>query len=439
MRSYFFIFIFTMISIISCQQEIEDYEKLVNSPAILHASMEKFTDVIVHDIFSPPVASRNYLYPSIAAYEIIRYEKEDSPSFVGQLKDLENLPSPDSDLEISLPLAALHSFHLVGKQLIFSEDTLNVFHDKFLNDLTTQGFPNKVMENSLAYGKQMSESILAWANSDNYKETRSYPKYSVDYDLNTWKPTPPAYMTAIEPHWNQMRTLVLDSATQFVPQGPTAFDLDKDSKFYKELMEVYDAVANASDEEEEIANFWDCNPYKMNQTGHVMFATKKITPGGHWIGITKIACMNTESDLYESLRAYAMCSVALFDGFISCWDEKYRSKLIRPETVINEHIDENWLPLLQTPPFPEHTSGHSVISTAAAEVLTGIFGDDFSFDDDTELQYGLPIRSFESFKDASAEAAVSRLYGGIHYRPAIDYGVEQGEKVGKFILENVKI
>ena len=204
-------------------------------------------------------------------------------------------------------------------------------------------------------------------------------------------------------------------------------------------MEVYEVVKNATAEETEIASFWDCNPFALNVTGHVMHATKKISPGGHWIGITRIACEKTNSDFLKSSYAYALTSIALADGFISCWDEKYRSKLVRPETVINENIDPDWVPLLQTPPFPEHTSGHSVISRAAAIALTSIFGDNFAYEDDVELEYGLPIRKFNSFLHASEEAAISRLYGGIHYRPAIDDGVEQGEKVGKFVVENLKL
>ena len=170
-----------------------------------------------------------------------------------------------------------------------------------------------------------------------------------------------------------------------------------------------------------------------------MHATKKITPGGHWMSIAGIASRKADATFSKSVEAYALTSIALFDAFISCWDEKYRSVLVRPETVINENIDQDWVPLLQTPPFPEHTSGHSVISRAAALALTDIYGDNFSFSDDTEVQYGLPIRSFTSFKHASEEAAVSRLYGGIHYRPAIDYGVAQGEQVGKFVIENLDI
>src|SRR5690606_17311927 len=109
----------------------------------------------------------------------------------------------------------------------------------------------------------------------------------------------------------------------------------------------------------------------------------------------------------------------------------------RPETLINQHIDENWMPLLQTPPFPEYTSGHSVVSGAAAEVLTSIYGDDFSFDDDTETPFGLPVRSFNSFNEASAEAAISRMYGGIHYRAAIELGLKQGRGIGDLVIKKI--
>jgi hypothetical protein len=205
-------------------------------------------------------------------------------------------------------------------------------------------------------------------------------------------------------------------------------------------MEVYEAL-EAEDKEERlaIAKFWDCNPYVSHHTGHVMFATKKITPGGHWMGIAAIACKQDNADFMKSTQAYTLTSIALADAFISCWDEKYRSNLVRPETVINRHIDEEWAPALQTPPFPEYTSGHSVISRAAAIALTSIFGENFSYHDDVEEEYGLPARDFNSFIEASEEAAVSRLYGGIHYRPAIDNGVAQGEKVGKYVVANIKM
>tara|TARA_B100002051_G_C16360814_1_gene450976 strand:- start:183 stop:635 length:453 start_codon:yes stop_codon:yes gene_type:complete len=141
----------------------------------------------------------------------------------------------------------------------------------------------------------------------------------------------------------------------------------------------------------------------------------------------------------ESIYAYALVSIGLFDSFIVCWDEKYRSILVRPETLINQYIDEDWIPVLQTPPFPEYTSGHSVISRSAANILTFILGDNFNFLDTTEEIYGLPARNYDSFLQASDEAAISRLWGGIHYMPAITNGIDQGDRVSKFIIKNLDV
>jgi hypothetical protein len=246
-------------------------------------------------------------------------------------------------------------------------------------------------------------------------------------------------LEAIEPHWNQIRPLAIDSADQFVPEPPTDYDLNEGSVFYEEMMEVYDVGNQLTEEQIEIASFWDCNPYVMHTQGHVMFATKKITPGGHWIHIAETASRKAGEDMMGATATYALTSIALFDAFISCWDEKYRSNLIRPETVINNHIDELWTPVLQTPPFPEYTSGHSVVSGAGGIALTHRFGDNFSFVDSTEVKYGLTVRTFNSFIEASDEAAISRLYGGIHYRPAIENGITQGRALGRYLVSKIRL
>ena len=300
-------------------------------------------------------------------------------------------------------------------------------------------------EKSRDYGLEVADFIGQWMDKDNYKETRTMPKFSVySDDPSRWQPTPPAYMDAIEPNWNKIRPFTLDSAAQFKPAPPPVYSMEKDSKFFKELEEVF-TVSNEitakgdSSEEVQIAQFWDCNPYVSVTRGHLMFATKKITPGAHWIGITKIACRKNEFNFNSTVSAYTKTSIGIFEAFISCWDEKYRSNLIRPETLINKYFDDGWKPILQTPPFPEYTSGHSVVSGCASTVLTSIFGDNYQFDNDTENPYGLPVRSFESFNKAAAEAAVSRLYGGIHYRAAIDIGLEQGRQLGQFVVEKLNI
>ena len=414
-----------------------DHIKKIQDPELFHEAMQNLTDILVHDIFSPPVASRVYLYPSIAAYEIIaRYNPEEFNSLVGQVKELQEIPT-SNNTDINPQLAALFSFNAVGKALIFSEDKMEVFQEEFQQKLKSFKVPSQVVKASKTYGEEVASSILEWASGDMYNQTRTFPKYTIRDEDFFWKPTPPDYMDGIEPHWNKIRTLVLDSASQFAPKKPLPFDLTEGSSFQRQLQEVLDVGNNLTDEQIEIAKFWDCNPYVTHHRGHAMFATKKITPGGHWIGITAIATRQSKSSFEETINAYANVSIALFDAFISCWDEKWETLVVRPETLINQYYDEEWLPLLQTPPFPEYTSGHSVISRAAAVTLTDLFGANFNFTDTTELAYGLPERSYNSFFHASEEAAISRLYGGIHYMMAITEGVEQGQKIGNLIIKKL--
>lgn len=409
------------------------------NPVFLHRSVKQVTDVIVHDIFSPPVAARIYSYMSVAAYEAALPQYPQYQSMAGQLKGLEPVPQPDPGAEYCFELASVQAALKVGRALVFSEEKMDAFMSGLIQEYKECGMPSSVIERSIAYGNTVADHIMEWSSHDNYKQSRSFPKYTIDVeDPGTWKPTPPAYMDAIEPHWNKIRTVALDSAQQFTPPPPTAFSTDTNSKFYKEAYEVYEVGKNLTDEQREIALFWDCNPFVMNVKGHVMFATKKISPGGHWMNITSVVCKQSKADFMKSAEAYLRVSLALQEGFISCWDEKYRSRLIRPETYINQYIDENWVPLLQTPPFPEHTSGHSVISNASAVTLTRLFGDNFAFTDSTELEFGLTARRFNSFYHAAEEAAISRLYGGIHYRPAVEIGVDEGRAVGNFIYDRVR-
>jgi len=424
----------------SCQTATEPIEITAED---LHASVDKLTEVMVHDIFSPPVASRVYAYPNIGAYEIMALHNDEYRSLAGQVSDLSGIPQPDAGESMNYRLAALIAHMDLGRRLIFSEERVTSFRDSLYEVWEDQN-PGE-FRRARDYGLKVAEHIVQWMEGDNYNQTRTMSKFTVDTeDPARWQPTPPSYMEGIEPHWNKIRPFVIDSAAQFKPTPPPPFSMEAGSDFYNEVKEVYDIsneITEKGDTSEEvaIAQFWDCNPYVSVTRGHLMFATKKISPGAHWIGIAKIASRKTNSDFDDTLFAYTKTSIAITDAFISCWDEKYRSNLIRPETLINEYIDESWKPVLQTPPFPEYTSGHSVVSGAAAVALTDIFGEDFAFDDDTELKYGLPVRSFTSFNQAADEAAISRMYGGIHYRKAVEIGVKQGRDLGKFVIDHLEM
>jgi len=423
----------------SCQRPSTDFANQLHTPKHYHLALKKLTDIIVHDIFSPPVASRIYVYANIAAYEALLPAYPAYQTLAGQLKDLTPPPAPEIGSPVDFHLASLHALLVTGKALVFSEEKMEAFQEIFYAECRKFGVPIAVEKASLRYGETIARHILDWASRDNYKQTRSLPKYTLRPEDAFWKPTPPDYMEGVEPHWRTIRPLVLDSASQFQPSPAIPFDMKPGSAFWSQVQEVYTTGKNLGDEEMAIARFWDCNPFVSHVRGHAMFATKKISPGGHWIGITGIAAEKTESGFMETVAAYTCVSIGLFDGFISCWDEKWRSTVIRPESVINKFVDEDWVPLLQTPPFPEYTSGHSVVSNASAEILSTLYGETFNYRDTSEMEFGLPARTFDSFRGAAREASQSRLYGGIHYRQAIEEGVLQGQKVGNWVLEKVRM
>ncbi|MEO6286629.1 MAG: vanadium-dependent haloperoxidase [Dyadobacter sp.] len=407
------------------------------STQILHRAEKNLTRAIVHDIFSPPVASRIYLYANAAAYEVLALNNKQYNSLQGQTKDFPNVSAIPNAGKVNYELAAVYAFFKTGGKLIFSEHLLKDSMDVILADFREKDIA--VYDNSLKLGQMVSDSIIAWSTTDNYALTRKKRRYTYSKQKGKWTPTPPGYIDAVEPYWSQIRPVSLDSAGQFKPVPPPAYSTDTSSRFMKEVLEVYRSTQKLSKEEIAIASFWDCNPFYLNTQGHLNFATKKLSPGGHWISIVGQATEIAGKSWIETSATYLLTSIALFDGFISCWDEKYRSQLIRPETIINAYMDEKWRPFLQTPPFPEYTSGHSVISTAAAEVLTAVLGDNFGYDDYTETDYGLPMRHFSSFKNACNEAAISRLYGGIHYRSAIENGQLQGTGIGRQVLHKIKL
>lgn len=417
-------------------------KSIVVTPQDYQASIDNVTQIIIHDIFSPPVASRIYTYPNIAAFEVIAQHSKKYKSLQKQLNGLDSIPIMDEKTGINKNVAALVAHLEVSKALVFSEEKIEIYRDSLYS--SWKQINEHEFEVSKVYGLQVADHIKKWMAKDNYKQTRTMPKFSVfNSQPGRWQPTPPAYIEAVEPNWREIRTLVLDSAAQFKPSAPYAFSTDKNSPFFKQVMEVYQidkkirANGDASNEIA-IAQFWDCNPYVTVNQGHLMFAKKKITPGGHWMGITKIACKTAKADFEKTIYAYTVTSIGLFDAFISCWDEKYRSNVVRPETVINKNIDENWMPILQTPPFPEYPSGHSVVSTCSASLLSSVFGENFNYLDDSEKAYGLPDRKFKSFKEAAKEAAISRFYGGIHYRAAIENGIVQGKDIGDYIVSRVQ-
>ncbi len=404
---------------------------------ILHQNQDQLTQIIIYDVFSPPVASRIYVYSSLASYEAIRFSKKGNESITAKLNGFGKMPVPQEGKEYEYTLAATKAFFMVARNIkVFSVDSLDA-HENGVYKSYQDNLDDSVYARSVAFGESVAKVILARAKSDGYAASRGKPKHLGSTDAGKWRPTPPDYMDGVEWCWNTMRSMTLDTCSQFMPPRPPAYSTDTNSVFMKEAIEVQRIGDNLTEEEKIIARYWDDNPFVMEHSGHMMFGNKKITPGGHWMGIAAIAARQTNADPVKIAKSYALTAIALYDAFIVCWDEKYRSNVIRPVTVINELRDKNWQAFLQTPPFPEYTSGHSTITAAAATVLTKLYGDKFAFQDTSDLRYIGMQRHFNSFLEAAAEASISRVYGGIHYRNSVEQGAIQGKKVGALIVQKI--
>ncbi len=430
-----------VILLAACDKK-NDYQAIFSDPDIYSKTVFELNSVVMGNNFSPIVASRNYVYATIAAYEVMAAgNPSDYNSLGGQINGLGEVPKPDTTKKINYGFASLLAFWQLGQSVTFSENETTKYVDSLKKLALDHGMPKDEYNNSIAYADQVAKTIMDWSKKDNYLETRGMPAYTVKMDEpGRWIPTPPAYSEAMEPHWNLIRTLVMDSATQFRPPSPFTFNIkDPNSDYYKQVKKTLDSTREMTEEQKHIADFWDDNPFKLNVNGHLMFGTKKFSPPGHWLSIVGIAAEKAKSDYDFTVYAYAKTAIALFDAFIQCWEEKFRDNTVRPETVINNYFDPSWRPHLQTPPFPEYTCGHSTGSAAGAAVLTDIFGDNFSYTDTSELMFGIKSRSYNSFYEAAHENSKARFYGGIHFEHTCAISYEYGKKVGDLVSERLRM
>lgn len=415
--------------------------KEINWSKLYSEELFHITEVMVTDVASPPVAARIYAYTNLAPYLIA---KEFNGDFDHQdILSQTYLANQDWGIthpELNSPeFAAIYAMLKVGEAIMPSGYLLKERQKEWIEAaLKAKIINKKTLQAHLEFASQVAAKIMEVAKKDGYLQLSAFTRYTPQQGEGFWYPTPPAYISAVEPEWKTIRTFFIQNLEDYEATPMASFDMTEGSPFHTQLMEVYITTNELNEERKLIANFWDCNPFKVEFSGHMAIGVKKISPGGHWMGITGIAAEKSKLSFAETAYVHALVGMSLHDAFISCWKTKYDTDRIRPETVINQKIDQSWKPLLQTPPFPEYTSGHSVISSTSAIVLTGYFGDNFDFIDSSETYFGLPERPFKSFLSASEEAAISRLYGGIHFRDSIEEGVKQGQKIGEMIWKKVK-
>ncbi len=393
--------------------------------------------------FTPPVASRAFGYSGVTLYQAILAGMPNRKTLEGQLNGLEAdaLPKVEEGAEYHWPSVANAALARITAKLYANASSemsgkITALEESFTTDFLTD-VEGEVVNRSVAYGHAVADAIFEWSKTDGGHEgykTNFPTDYTPPSGEGLWVPTPRRGgdpQPALQPYWGQNRPFVLTPGTPndlSDPGAPPAYSVEPGSAFYIEAEEVYSAITNLTEEQRDIALYWADDPGKT------------CTPPGHSMSILTQCVDLTTKKLDFAAVSYAQIGMAVSDAFVACWESKYRYNLVRPITYIVNVIDPNYdynnLPV-NTPPFPEYTSGHSVQSGAAAEVLTSLFGDNFPFTDHTHDKLGYAARSFDSFNAFAEEAAISRLYGGIHYRAAIDNGVEQGKKIGAQVVQSI--
>ncbi|WP_229214412.1 vanadium-dependent haloperoxidase [Dyadobacter flavalbus] len=404
------------------------------SPQAIGQITSRMTDVMVHDVTNPPLGARFFAYACLAGYEVVAQNDTAYKSMHGVLNEYPEMQKPAVEA-YSYQLAAALAMIETAKKMQPSGMLHQKYQDQLIDSCRHAGFSDEVIAGSQEYAAAISKQILKYAKADRYNQISNFPRYEPEKATGSWYPTPPGYFPPVEPYFKTIRAFTLDSSSQFRPAPPAAFSENKNSEFFRLMKMNYDDQKEP--EHRVMAAFWDCNPFALENKGHLLVGMKKISPGAHWMGITSIACRQAKSDFSRTMLVTTSVAIGLMDGFMACWDEKYRSNRIRPETAIRKYIDPSWQPFLQTPPFPEYLSGHSVISSAAALILTHYFGDNFAYTDTVEEPYGLKPRKFRSFLAAAQESGMSRFYGGIHFMDAVTNGQKQGFQVGNWVLQTL--
>lgn len=391
---------------------------------------EELYNIVKAEKTTPPPASRIYGITAVALYESIVAGTEENRSLVGQLNDLTSVPQPQKNKKYHWPTIAnaaladtIRGLYPTVSQA--SLDAINNLERTFSSQLQAV-VPKPVYERSVEHGQAVATAIIDWAATDGFS-IHNNCLYVPAPVSGAWEPTPPFNPNPLQPCWGLIRPMVLTSGGECPPSGHPAFSI-AGSDFYAAGLEVYNVALGLTNEQKTIADFWSDGP---GATG---------TPPGHWIAIVSQIARNDGLLLAAAAEAYARVGIAVHDAFIQCWSTKYLSNLLRPVTYVNDNIDPGWRPYIATPGFPSYTSGHSTQSGAAARVLTNMFGIK-SFRDTTHTDHGMAPsqqpRTFDSFDEAAVEAAVSRLYGGIHFTFDNDRGLACGQCIGQAIHDRV--
>ena len=354
----------------------------------------------------PPIASRSLAILHVSIYDAVNGIARTNEPYLVQSS------APSSASREAAASAAAHK--ALVNLFPAAASSFDAVHTAIL-----AAIPNGPQKTAgIVWGEFVANQILAARANDGSDALVPPPDGS---GPGVWVPTPPAFAPYLLPQWGFVVPFGMSSSSQFRPPGPPSLNSQQYAADYNEVKEL-GALSGSTRtaEQTQIALFW------ADGAG-------TETPPGHWNSIAQIIAAGQGNTLEENARLFALLNIAMADAAICAWDAKYTFHFWRPVTAI-AFVEPllNWASFIVTPPFPDYVSGHSTFSGAAATVLPLFYGtEDLPFTTGSDFLPGV-TRSFSTCLDAAEEAALSRLYGGIHFRSANEDGLQAGISIGEW-------
>jgi len=413
----------------------------VTDAEVAHAWVRTAYRAVLLENLTPPTAARAYAHAALAMYEAAVDGMPHHRSLAGSVQGLAAAPGPAPtggrgrlDWPVAVSAAARDLLDaLLPHRSPLTRPLLQEAHAAVLADRRRTGADARLVVASERHGAAAAARVLGRALADGHAEASARPYTPPTGQPWHWVSTPPNFRPAIEPYCSEVRPFLLRSLDEVEPAPTVPFSTEPGSAFHAQALAALDQSRVNGDAERATARYWTDNPGSFTPP----FGTATGLPAGHWMRIASQATEQRGLALDDTLEALVHLGAATHDAFLACWTTKYRTNLLRPITYINRWIDPTWTSFVNTPQFPEHTSGHSVSSAAASVVLTDLLGAR-TFVDDTQAHLGMPARTYPSFEAASLEAARSRLFGGIHYPSGIEAGLEQGRRIGALAVDRLR-
>jgi hypothetical protein len=377
----------------------------------------------------PPVNLRRCAYTGIALYESIVPGLAKYQSIAPQLNGLTNMPAAEMNTTYYWPASANAAMATITRNLYPMTSAANKAAIDSLETANSLIFKKESGDEELArsadFGKRVAVAVFEWSKTD---LSDNKTPYTLPAGNGIWVPTPPALMNAALPYWGKNRPIVLGSDKDADLETPIPYSTEPTSPYFAQVQEVYDISQKLTPEQKAIALFWADDP------------DGKSFGGSHWLSILNQILIKEKASLEVAAVANVKLGIACYESTISIFKGKYRYNGLRPVTYIRSVMNKpEWKTLIATPPHPEYPSGHALISAAAAQTLTSIFGEHYQFTDNSYNWLGFAPRSYSSFEEAAIEAGNSRVYGGIHYRPTCEAGQRQGKKVAQNISASLRL